>query len=394
MGMRIGIVADDLTGAADTAVAFLEARMPVSVRFARPDLEMELARIGSGAVAIDAGTRGVGVESAGLLALAAAGAFKRAGFDVLYKKIDSLLRGHVAAEVRATMTAWGPGSVAIVAPAFPAVGRTTVDGRAVIAGHPHAGASVVDLFAGSARVQPIGLDGVRSPTFAQRLGDVASADGVIVCDAESDADLRSIARAGLVARRPTVWVGSAGLAHALAGELRLTPPLARPRPPRVHGPILAVVGSLTSIAQAQARRLVTEGVTHVRVSPGELMGMALPLRVDAALGRFEDVLVTIDAPSPIEGEGDAQLVALLGAALAPSVVRHAGGLVLTGGDTAAGLLRALGCTGLDLAAEIEPGVVLSTSAGLRECPVITKSGSFGDASTLASAVRYLRGLRE
>jgi uncharacterized protein YgbK (DUF1537 family) len=58
------------------------------------------------------------------------------------------------------------------------------------------------------------------------------------------------------------------------------------------------------------------------------------------------------------------------------------------------MLRALECTGLDLVAEIEPGVVLSTTAGSRSWPVITKSGSFGGAATLANAVRYLRGMRD
>jgi 4-hydroxythreonine-4-phosphate dehydrogenase len=395
MPTRIGIVADDLTGAADTAVAFLDAPMPAVVRFPRSDLERELASIRAGTVAVDAETRAVQAEPAASTVGALTGAFRCAGFDILYKKIDSLLRGHVVPEVRAAMTAWGPSAVALVAPAFPAVGRTTSAGRVVVNGRAQPGIpAIADLFAGSGAVSTIGLDTVRGSDLAAQLRRASTGAGVIVCDAETDADLRAVARAGLVASQPIVWVGSGGLAHALAREVSVAPPADRQPPPRVCGPIVAVVGSLTEISRAQARRLVSEGMTHVRVPPGEVRGMALPRRVDAALDRFEDVLVTIDTTSPVNGEGDAQLVADLGTALAASVRRAVGGLLLTGGDTAAGMLRALECTGLDLVAEIEPGVVLSTTAGSRSWPVITKSGSFGGAATLANAVRYLRGMRD
>jgi uncharacterized protein YgbK (DUF1537 family) len=394
MRTRIAVVADDLTGAADTAVAFLDAPMPASVRFPYPDLEMELASLSVGAVAVDAGTRGVPAESASLTTLALATAFKRAGFGILYKKIDSLLRGHVASEVTAAMRAWGPETVAIVAPAFPAVGRTTLGGRVIADGLPQAGTPTVgDLFGGTARVQTLGLDIVRSSSLVEHL-QPAGAARVIICDAETDGDLLGIVRAGLCAPQPILWVGSGGLARALAREVSGSLPAGVRQLPRVRGPILAVVGSLTDMAGAQARRLVAEGVTHVRVSPADVTGMALPLRVDAALDRSEDVLVTLDTPSPIQGEGDPQCVAELGAALAPCVVRRVGGLVLTGGDTATGMLRALQCTGLDLVAEIEPGVVLSTTSGGHVRPVVTKSGSFGTPATLANAVRYLRGMRE
>ncbi len=395
MRTRIGIVADDLTGAADTAVAFLDAPMPAVVRFLHAGLERELTAIATGAVAVDAETRGLEAEPAAETTRLLTAAFRRAGFDILYKKIDSLLRGHVAREVRAAARAWAPRTVALVAPAFPGVGRTTSGGRVMVNGRAiSAMPPIAELFAGTGSVGAIGIDVVRGADLALRLRDAVLGADVIVCDAETDEDLRCIARAGLSAPHPVLWVGSGGLARALAREVRVEPAVGRLPRGRVRGPILAVVGSLTDMARAQARRLVAEGVAHVRVAPAEVTGMALPLRVDAALARSEDVLVTIDAASPIAGEGDARLVNDLGAALAGPVRRAVGGLLLTGGDTAAGVLRALGCPGLDLVGETEPGVVLSTAAGPCGWPVITKSGSFGDAGTLAGAMRYLRGMRD
>jgi uncharacterized protein YgbK (DUF1537 family) len=151
---------------------------------------------------------------------------------------------------------------------------------------------------------------------------------------------------------------------------------------------------MTAVAHAQAHQLVQEGVTAVRVAPEDVNGMPLRLRLDAALDRSQDVLVVIEPSVAVDGEGNPELVSELGAALAGAIAGRVGALVLTGGDTATGVLRGLGCGGLDLVREIEPGVVLSTAAGPHPWPVVTKSGSFGKPGTLVAAVRYLRGLRE
>src|SRR5205814_4669044 len=63
----------------------------------------------------------------------------------VYKKIDSMLRGHPRAELLALMAALGE-SRGVVAPAFPAEGRTTRDGRQYIAGASEAIADLGALF--------------------------------------------------------------------------------------------------------------------------------------------------------------------------------------------------------------------------------------------------------
>ncbi len=45
---------------------------------------------------------------------------------------------------------------------------------------------------------------------------------MIVCDAETDDDLRAIAEAAARLQGRAVWVGSAGLAHELLGAIGLT----------------------------------------------------------------------------------------------------------------------------------------------------------------------------
>src|SRR5690606_25502766 len=58
------------------------------------------------------------------------------GKTILYKKIDSALRGPIAAELSGLLDALARAHRILVAPAFPAAGRTTVDGVQRLDGRP------------------------------------------------------------------------------------------------------------------------------------------------------------------------------------------------------------------------------------------------------------------
>jgi GNAT superfamily N-acetyltransferase len=190
----VTILADDLTGAADCGLAFLRAGFPVTVG---------LGAAPGPVAAIDLDTRRH--PDAAAVRAAAAGAE-----GLLYKKIDSTLRGDVAAEVRAAMEGAGLPR-AVIAPAFPAQGRTVRGGRVYVDGRP-----------GRA------LDGI--------------------LDAETDEDLRAIVAA--VGDEPVLWAGSAGLAAHVAATLPA--PGYAPEPVRADGPVLIAVGSPEAAHQVAA----------------------------------------------------------------------------------------------------------------------------------------------
>src|ERR1700758_834814 len=131
MSASIVIVADDLTGAADCGVACSAAGLSTVVALndaARAkDLDAE-------AIAFDADTRYQSLEQARTTTVQAVRQFCSAGYvQVLYKKIDSALRGNFAVEIAAardssaglilshrTGNARAPNPpLSIVAPAFP-----------------------------------------------------------------------------------------------------------------------------------------------------------------------------------------------------------------------------------------------------------------------------------
>ena len=69
------------------------------------------------------------------------------------------------------------------------------------------------------------------------------------------------------------------------------------------------------------------------------------------------------------------------------------GLIVTGGETAAALLAQQFVAEIELAGEVEPGVVLGVARGHTEFPLVTKPGAFGDAGSLARALEKLRMIR-
>lgn len=409
--MRWLIIADDLTGAADCAVAFAKRGMSAIVSWADGTIAEEVP-----VLAVDADSRRLSAAAAASRQRAVLNARYRQQQGV-YKKIDSTLRGQPAAETAALIAALrvaAENMVAVMAPAFPATGRTTEGGHVLVQGkrleetplwaleHTYASAYLPDVLATAglrAGITP--LDVVRQGRAAlgeHIIGAVREGVDAVVCDAASEADLRAIAEATLPMADRLLWVGSGGLAAALA---ELEPEMAAsPAPSRRDlGGILFVVGSLAQASRAAAARLVGERqVRPVVVPPAVLLKDEkgaerddLAQLVTAALAAGEDVLVEIGlSDDPDLGRG-AEMAARLGGLLA-SAASQMSALFVTGGETACALLDRLGVEGIRLFEEVEPGVPLGLTIGDVALPVVTKAGAFGGEETLVRCLDRLHGL--
>jgi uncharacterized protein YgbK (DUF1537 family) len=71
-----------------------------------------------------------------------------------------------------------------------------------------------------------------------------------------------------------------------------------------------------------------------------------------------------------------------------------GSLVLTGGDTAAKILRALGAEAIEIGGEMTLGIPWGIVHGgmANGCVVVTKSGGFGGENALVEAVHFCHGV--
>ncbi len=389
-GLEFAIVADDLTGAADSCANLAKTGRRTAVFF-----EGEGGGDGFEAIAFDTDSRCAPPDEARRRVLEAGEKARPA--TIVYKKIDSTLRGNLAVEIAAMMEATGR-ERAVVAPAFPHAGRATLGGTQLLHGTPvHETdfaardpktpvreSHLPTILFGLGRVGSLALDDLADPAGAVRRA--VAGNLCVVADATGDAHLRSLVRAVPEPSR-VLWVGSAGLASALPpiihpgnGETALPPPRET-----YGGGVLVVVGSLSEVSRRQLRSL-DRSTGAFLASVEDASGLC-----DAKDFLRSGGCVALHSPS---GAGDFSPVEVAGM-LAEAAVGLEGcfeSLVLTGGDTALAVARRLGAEGIEIFGEVEPGVPFGSFIGRKPYPVVTKAGGFGHPATLCDAVEFLSGV--
>ena len=169
-------------------------------------------------------------------------------------------------------------------------------------------------------------------------------------------------------------------------------------------PVLAVVGSRNAVSGEQVKSAETGLNMHViHTDPtvfvdsrGRLTRLGKLIKeVTDFIDHDIDILVTTSFSRyiPALKETSARLLSRIAAETVKQC--ELSGLFLTGGDIAGETCHALGCSGLKILKELEPGVVLSQSIGAqeRDVKIVTKAGGFGKDRTIVDSVRYLRGDR-
>jgi len=380
----VTIIADDLTGACDTGCLFAGPG-PVGV-----EAEPALLATERTVITVDTESRSLAREAAATVARATAGRLReRLAAGPVFKKIDSTMRGAVAAELTALLEPGSRFTGALVCPAFPAQRRLVSHGRLLVEGTPvhesaigrdpafRAATSVLaSLLAGGPPVVALGLDDVRAGS--EKIAHILERhEGAIVAaDAETDADLASLAEAALSCPG-TLIAGSAGLGRAVSHALGcggpwVTLPSARAR--------LVVIGSLHPASRAQLEALAGAGVALVSV---DAHGHTDPAPAVAALASGRAALVA-STTTPASREAVARHLAQ---AAARVLERAEPDLVaVTGGDTAYALVRALRPRRFDLLGAPADGLALGrlTREDGRGLSLLTKAGGFGSADLFAA----------
>jgi uncharacterized protein YgbK (DUF1537 family) len=403
-GNRWLIIADDLTGAADAAVAFAQRSMDCRVVSSLDRAQQ------ADVLACNLDSRGADVRVAverHEAALSTYGGIHRR----LFKKIDSILRGHPAEEIASTLRhARAPRGFGLLAPAFPATGRTTVNGHVHVHGRvlessgsrePEAfSANLVEVLAAvaiKAEVVPLQVvrDVVALPRALQRLKDLGQ---VAICDAINSSDLEHIAQAGL-AIEGSIFIGSAGLARAIASLSAAGSHLAPPFSRRTT-PVLAIIGSQAGASHRAVRKLATDpAVLSVMLyersfdPPADRDAKDQMTAAAEALKSGCDVLIYMDESTEPQLSIRTQVAHNLAAMTTP-LLPYAGSLIASGGDTATALFAHAGVHTLRLLDEIEPGICLGLTLGAISIPVVTKSGSFGDEECLLRIAHHLHTLSD
>ncbi|MHB8575558.1 MAG: four-carbon acid sugar kinase family protein [Dehalococcoidia bacterium] len=403
------VVADDLTGAADTLAQFLPcaARTLVFPSLHRFEAAVKRDDLPDASLAI-----GVSTESRHLSPRAAAARVHRAHAAalrlsprLLFQKVDSAMRGNPGAEVAAYRQATGVARV-LLCPAFLPSGRTVLGGVLYVHGEqlaesaigrdlrsPAADSSVLEILRLETDTRVSGI--AAAPHGDLRgLADAfrRSPPGIVVADAESTANLESLARLILADGLARAVSGSAGLAGAIAQVLRAAPRDASRIIGRT-GLVLAILGSPHTVARRQAEVAAAHyNVPILRLDPAD---RPAHLTRAAAVVLRERGLALIAGPAMTSDAANApRQIALALAATAWSLARGLPitGLFASGGDVAAAVCAALQVDRLELIDQIFPGAPVSCiSGGIADGVTLAtkRGGTHGDENGLTSILERL-----
>jgi uncharacterized protein YgbK (DUF1537 family) len=381
----LGLVADDLTGAADSAVGFAEYgwRVELALRSAGPRvLNPSIPAV----LALTTDSRALPDTDAAHQTCTAVNELITAGAERLYVKIDSTVRGFVAAQLDGAIRAWSTAhdnATAVVCPAFPDLGRTVVDGVVLVDG-----VSVGDTAAGIDPVTPRTESDLLKiiPGSVRGTLDAVGSARIVVVDARTTSDLNLLAARLAAAEHSVIMVGSGGLSAAL-GRLWPVEPASPVTwlPRRGASGVLVAVSSLHPVTRqqlSQLRAMCPEPFDKLRTALVEGHASTGSARIQVK------IMTATQASNVSAGEAAVDLADRVAIELTTGRYLAA---VLVGGDGAAAILRRLDADSVVVDSIISAGcpagtVIGGPAGGLR---LITKSGGFGQPDTLTRIVERL-----
>lgn len=416
--MKMIVIADDFTGSNDTGVQLAKKGARTEVMLTptqKPSRRADVLVINTESRAIPAAQAAQAVQQA--LAPWCEGVTA----PLVYKKIDSTFRGNVGAEVTAAMRAANR-TLAVIAAAIPAAGRTTRDGLCLVNGTPLLetefasdpktpiiSSRIAELVTlqSDIPVHEVSLDDVRGGRLSALLvAFAAEGECMVVVDAVEDRDLSLIAHAICEQEALPLLVGAAGLANALPVRLFMQEKQALP--------VLVVAGSMSEATRRQVNKALCQDrakvvdidVSRLASADFEQEIASVVEQACALLSRQHHTILRtsrcaddrqmIDTLCASVGMSRQALGERLSQRLGVITLRiieqaRIGGLFLTGGDIATAVASALGAEGYRIQSEVAPCIPCGTfvNSEIDDLPVITKAGGFGSDSTLCDALYFI-----
>lgn len=450
--MQISVIADDLTGSNDCAAQFA---LYVDTKVFLPAKNIKLTKITT--AVFDTESRDIDKNQAYKNVFNIAKIIKTERFknkndklcqksSLIYKKIDSTVRGNIGSELQAAIDAIDP-EITVFAPAFPQSGRTTEKGYQLLNG-----IKLEDTELKNIPKSPITTSFI--PEIIKKQSDIKTAviciedikkgcdhiykkavslknNGiqVIVCDIKDKDDLKAVASAFLHFATP-LFVGSAGLADAIASLLFIKKEKNdSQRKYYLNNPskILLLAGSISAITRTQCNELLNEFHQNqkirtqlIRINPEDFLTKT-KTELSRIINLVNNTINTLPADKKLitlitgaldendvtkakecgqklnieffnVGERMAELMGSLMAGLAHSF----DAFIMTGGDTAIHACKEVEVDSFKVLGEIEKGIPLCLiDSGVPENKMlITKAGALGTPQVFTKTISYLFSLQK
>ncbi len=425
------MIADDLTGGADAGAQFAKRGLRTFLVSLDSDEKLDLNKFHPyDVLAINTDSRTLNPDQAFGRVFRLLNHYREVSFPIIYKKIDSTLRGNIGYEIDALLEKTNS-ALSFVAPSYPEQNRRLVGGILIVGEKPLAltevarntpspiqESHVYKILQNQSRnsVGWIDLTHVASaPETLKKMVEEAGRQGhrLIIFDAVSRQDLANIAEVGFSFKKKPIFVGSAGLAEEVAKKIvpsdrALSLPYSGQK---VFQHLFVVSGTASSITRQQIQKIEQNGIPSYTIpqkllegeeTTGKLERRDLIQNLSKALSQGKVILKTIPelvSPDPSKEPLIHQKIVTTLAGLAVSSMedsqldsRHLA-LILTGGETAQNVLNRLGNEGMEIEGELLGGIVKGVLVGGKwdGLTVITKAGAFGREDALEKIVSFLEG---
>ena len=424
----IAVIADDLTGANDTALQFFLQGASTQVSFGE-DITLDES-LNTEVFAVSTESRNISKDTAvEKVKFASENIIKKYGFEYVYKKMDSVLRGNIADEIT-TLINTLEYDCAVIFPAFPNEGRTTIGGFHLVKGiplqrtevsrdpaFPITESNIVNILKNQIPEERANLvDLITLDTIMKGAGPIltklneliSKGKKLIVADAVSTTDMEQIALAISKCSYKILPCGSAGGAQALSKIWHPDSAENSYRHPEIPSvPKLIISGSATDLTASQIKKLQDfddfDNTYFIAIKPENIFSDDFEQIAQRIIDNLvKDNIVVVHSSSLIENTEELNSLLIEHeltkeifiskicdylAGITRTVLAEKQAILITlGAETSYKCLRAIGSRNLQILDTVAPAIPLGVDHKGRL--IVTKSGNLGTPNTLIDIVKY------
>lgn len=424
--MKVGVIADDLTGANATGVRLSKQGFLTQTKV---HYEQEIFESDYNAVCIDTDSRYTDKVTTETRVKKVLENLSQWQADIICKRIDSTVRGNIGIEIDSMLNFLGEKAISIVVASFPDSNRITAGGYLLVNGvpvqetdvakdpvNPLKNSFIPDIIAGQSEhdVAHIGLDIVlagRRAILKTLEAAISDQKRIIVFDAVTNEEIENIAQA-------MVNIEDYKLIPTDPGPLTATYSSLFTKQSSQDKRVIATIGSVTSNTEKQLQYLISK----INVEPIYVDALHLVENVEnweaevnkiveKALEKIEnDELIIITSMPPGKEQLDLGQIAKHQkqneeylakritdglAKITRQIVEQSpikiNGIFSCGGDVTASICSVTEAKGIELIDEVQPLLAYGkfVEGHFNGIPLVTKGGMAGDQKAIYTSIKQL-----
>lgn len=421
---RCLLIADDLTGGADAGAKFAKKDLRtllIPSLTKKRILFRDYISQDIDVLVINTDSRGKSPEEAHRLIIDLLTEYEEETFPMLYKKIDSTLRGNIGSEIDALLEKTKK-LLCFIAPSYPEQNRTLVGGIMIVGEKPLALTEVARRTSfpiqeshvykilqsqSKNRVGWIDLTHVASSIEGLRKAvqnEIDKGNRLIIFDAVSRQDLKNIVEVGFLFERKPLFVGSAGLAEEVAQKLSLSKKEFSPKPIESFRNMFIISGTASSVTHQQLDHLEKKGIPSYELPLRFILEEGSEIREERErisekiANSLSKGVCIFKTPKQMVNRGESRdkitkilatvaLEALQKSHISPMSLA----LLMSGGETAQHIINGLKPDEIEIEGELLEGIVKAHLRGgdWDGGTIVTKAGAFGKEDALKGILEIL-----